>query len=48
MVTSDVKYLKIDNIIIEHHSGYKFLKFIFNSDVDEIIDFIKYCINKYD
>jgi len=32
---------------IKHMIGYKFLKFIFDENVELIIDFIKNCIDKY-
>jgi hypothetical protein len=41
------KKIVYNNVEIEHYVGYVFLKFIFEEDVDIIINFIKKIIEKY-
>jgi len=43
----NIKNIKHNGVEIKHMIGYKFLQFIFDDNVDLIINFIKNCINKY-
>jgi hypothetical protein len=36
-----------NGVVIEHHIGYKFLKFILGDDTDMILEFVKNAIDKY-
>lgn len=42
-----IKKIKHDGVEIEHHSGYKFLHFIFADDTEIIVDKIKKLVEKY-
>jgi hypothetical protein len=42
-----IKTIIHNGVEIKHMIGYKFLKFIFDENVELIIDFIKNCIDKY-
>ena len=42
-----IKKLLHDGVELEHQIGYEFLKFIFGSDTELIIDFVKNTIDKY-
>jgi hypothetical protein len=44
---SKVKKISHNDVEIEHHVGYGFLKFILRDDTDTIIEFTKNTINKY-
>lgn len=42
-----IKKIKYNNIELEHHIGYEFLKFIFENNTDKIIEFVRDTIDKY-
>lgn len=42
-----IKYIKHNGVEIEHHIGYKFLKFMLEDNVDEIINFVKKTVDTY-
>ena len=42
-----IKMIQCDDVEIEHHNGYPFLKFILKDDTDDIITFLKETIDKY-
>ena len=41
------KVILHNDVEIEHYVGYEFLKFIFEENVEEVIQFVKNTINKY-
>jgi hypothetical protein len=46
-LTGAKKYIYVDNMELQHQIGMQFLKYIFQEDKDEIIDFMKKTIDRY-
>ena len=42
-----IKKIVHNGFDIEHQIGYEFIKFILGDNTDEIIEFVKYTIDKY-
>ena len=46
-LNGSIKKITHDGVELEHQTGYKFLEFILGNDTEEIIDFVRKSIEKY-